>query len=696
MSTGQIFEWEGITQPSYWGGQAITDTGHRAMDQIAATGASTLTLVPNFFQTDQFSSTVRLKLDPNNPWGSESDTLAQVKQSILDARARGLNVVLKPHVETENRVWRAEIAPADPKAWFASYKAMMVEYAKVAREAGAEMICVGTEMKSMTDPTKVCSDGKTYTQKWAEIIDAVRTVYSGKVTYAATYDEVVQVGFWDKVDYIGVDAYIPSSTVDDPPVDQIVDAWIQPHFNPWVRDTLYGGKSVVDYYKSLSERYGKKVVFTEVGYRSMDGANKDPGVFGGSGEVDLQEQVDCYTALFEVMENHGGQWLAGSLIWSYYSFENPMEERGVEWTDYTTQWKPANDTITFHYSSPAHLAGLVRNGTAAADKLDGGYHNDTLYGGGGNDALWGGAGTDRMEGGAGDDIYTVDDAGDQVIEVAGEGNDTIVVSSSASLAGFLNVENLVAAGTGAIALTGNGAANVLKGNSAASTLSGGGGSDILDGGIGADRLVGGAENDLYYVDNARDVVVEIAGGGTADRVYTSASYTLAVNVERLSAIGSASIALTGNSRANTITGNAGHNKISGGSGNDVLSGGAGNDTIDGGYGRDVLSGGAGRDTFVFSVTPKSSNFDKVRDYNVTHDSIQLDNKGMTKLGSVGRLGSSKFVSGTKAVNADDCIIYDRSTGNLFYDADGSGKGAQVLIAQFANKAALRYNEFYVI
>ena len=75
------------------------------MDQIAATGANTLTLIPNFFQTDKFSSSTGLRLgDPNNPWDNESDTFAQVEQSIRDAKARGLNVVLKPHLETENRV----------------------------------------------------------------------------------------------------------------------------------------------------------------------------------------------------------------------------------------------------------------------------------------------------------------------------------------------------------------------------------------------------------------------------------------------------------------------------------------------------------------------------------------------------------------------------------------------------------------
>ncbi|WP_445501488.1 glycoside hydrolase family 113 [Microvirga sp. G4-2] len=605
MSTGQIFEWESITQPSYWGGQILASTGLRAMDQIVATGAGTVTIIPNFFQTDKFSSSVALRLgDPNNPWDNESDTFEQVKQSILAAKARGLNVVLKPHLETENRVWRAEIAPTDPKAWFDRYKAMMVEYAKAAQEAGAAMLCVGTEMDSMTDPTKVCSDGKTYTQKWAEIIDAVRAVYSGKVTYAATYWTVPKIGFWDKVDYIGTDAYIPSSTVNNPTVDQIVDAWVKPHFNPWIRDTLHGGKSVVDYYKSLSEQYGKKVIFTEVGYKSMDGANKDPGVFNGSGEYDPQEQVDCYTALFKVMENYGGQWLAGSFLWSYYSFENPMEERGVAWTDYTTQHKPANATITTHYSGPAHTTGLVWNGTAGADKLDGGYHNDTLNGGGGNDKLWGGKGNDILNGGAG--------------------------------------------------------------------------------------------NDIYYVDAAGDQVKESSAGGTADRVYTTVSHTLASYVEQLYATGSSSIALKGNGSANTIVGNAGNNKLYGMSGNDRLYGNNGNDTLDGGYGKDVLVGGSGKDTFVFKDRLGSANVDKITDYNKLYDSLQLDNRYMPKLGAAGRLSSAKFVLGSKALDANDHLIYDRAKGYLYYDADGSGAGAQVLIAQFINKAALAYAEFTII
>jgi Ca2+-binding RTX toxin-like protein len=627
---GQIFEWEGITQPSYWGGQAITDTGHKAMDQIAATGASTLTLVPNFFQTDKFSNSVGLNLgDPNNPWDNESDTFAQVRQSILDAKARGLNVVLKPHLETNNRVWRAELAPTDPKAWFDSYKAMMVEYAKVAQEAGAAMICVGTEMDSMIDPSKVCSDGKSYTQKWVEIIEAVRAVYSGKVTYAATYGTVKDVGFWDQVDYIGVDAYIPSSTVNDPTVDQIVDAWTKPHFNPWIRDTLHGGKSVVEYYKALSEQYGKKVIFTEVGYKSMDGANKDPGVFGGSGTVDLQEQVDCYTALYKVMENYGGQWLAGSFLWSYYSFENPMEERGVAWTDYTTQWKPANGTVTTHYSSPAHVTGLVWNGTSAANKLDGGYHNDTLEGAGGNDMLWGGAGHDRLNGGTENDVLT-----------------------------------------------------------------GGFGNDILDGGAGdQDRAVFSGRRTDYSVTKNQDgsftVLDNRAGGDGRDIVSGIEAFQFADGIVPPASVpdsspGSQDQVLIGTRRA------------------DKLVGGVGNDKLYGKLGKDVLTGGTGKDIFVFDTKPKlkKANLDKITDFNVVDDTLWIDNALCKKLGK-GTASkpvklNKKFFSIDKAKDGNDYLIYNKKTGLLSLDIDGSGLGKAVEIAVLKKGLKLSYNDFFVV
>ncbi|MDF2688057.1 MAG: hypothetical protein K0Q80_1022 [Microvirga sp.] len=328
-------------------------------------------------------------------------------QAIRDAKAKGLKVVVKPHVERDDRnsttedAWRAKITPTDPLEWFKNYKNMMVEYAKVAQAGGAAAFVVGTEMRSMTDPTKKCANGQTYTQKWEEIIAAVRAVFSGKVTYAATDDEALRIQFWDKLDYIGVDAYFSMANDGnyDPTLNELIDSWIKPPVN-WNSQQVYGTTSVVDTWKQLSETWGKKVIFTEIGYGSYNGTNLSPGWLVHANGTDYEEQRLCYEALYDVMKNYGGQWLDGAFLWSYQTTTDPTY---VPPTDFTTQGKPADAVIKAGYSSPEHVTGIVRNGTGSQDKLDGGYNNDTLNGGAENDVLWGGAGNDKLTGGAGDD-----------------------------------------------------------------------------------------------------------------------------------------------------------------------------------------------------------------------------------------------------------------------------------------------------
>ncbi|MGO4573434.1 glycoside hydrolase family 113 [Microvirga sp. 2TAF3] len=525
MADESIFTWEGISLPSYWGGSFQTSSGLSAMDQIKATGASTVTMVPNFFMSNENSNDMKLNLNPTTPWMSESDSLTQVKQGIMDAVARGLNVVVKPHVETDNRVWRALIEPTDPKLWFANYKAMMVEYAKVAQAGGAAMFVVGTEMKSMTDPSKLCSDGKSYTQKWGEIIDAVRQVFSGKVTYAATDSEALKVKFWDKVDYIGVDAYFSMTNSTSPTVQELIDSWIKPPIN-WNSQEVYGTTSVVDTWKQLSELWGKKVIFTEIGYGSYDGVNLSPGWLVGN-TVDQQEQKDCYEALYHVMENYGGQWLDGAFLWSYQTSLDPAY---LPPTDFTPQGKPANDVITAGYSSPAHGTGLVWNGTSGSDKLDGGYHNDTLTGGGGNDVLWGGAGNDRLDGGAGNDRldgntgsdiavfhgtrsdYTVTKNADGSLliadkQAARDGSDTVLnveffqfADGTASLADLSSVSGTPDPGKPTDNPPPPVMDLILRGTKGKDRLAGGLGNDKLYGKLGNDVLTGGAGKDIFVFD----------------------------------------------------------------------------------------------------------------------------------------------------------------------------------------------------
>jgi serralysin len=146
--------------------------------------------------------------------------------------------------------------------------------------------------------------------------------------------------------------------------------------------------------------------------------------------------------------------------------------------------------------------------------------------------------------------------------------------------------------------------------------------------------------------------------------------------------------LYGNAAANTLKGNGGKDSLQGQSGNDILMGGAGTDT---------LSGGAGSDAFVFNIKPsKTANLDRISDFNVRYDAIHLDNSVFKKIGKVGTLKSQHFEVGSKAGDADDYLVYNRSKGILYYDADGSGQGRAVEIALLSNKAKMTAADIIVI
>ncbi|MBN8474837.1 calcium-binding protein [Sulfuritalea sp.] len=236
----------------------------------------------------------------------------------------------------------------------------------------------------------------------------------------------------------------------------------------------------------------------------------------------------------------------------------------------------------------ANLENLVLTGASAINGT-GNTLDNVITGNGANNTLNGGAGADTLIGGQGNDIYTVDNIGDVVIEIGREGTDT--VNSSVTYTLSVDVEKLTLTGTTAINGTGNELDNVLTGNTGANTLSGGAGNDTLNGGTGADTMIGGTGDDSYTVDNAGDIVTEAADEGI-DTVNSSTTHALGANVENLILTGTGSI---------SGTGNAGDNVITGTTGNNTLTGNAGNDNLDGRGGTDVLVGGTGNDTYLFGA-----------------------------------------------------------------------------------------------
>jgi Ca2+-binding RTX toxin-like protein len=269
-------------------------------------------------------------------------------------------------------------------------------------------------------------------------------------------------------------------------------------------------------------------------------------------------------------------------------------------------------------------AGESMRGTATDDLLAGAGGNDTIAGLGGNDYLIGNAGSDRLLGGRGDDTYSTDRL-DTVVELAGQGNDTVLSSTTYTLGA--NVENLQLTGSSAINGTGNAGANVMAGNGGNNKLNGMGGSDtvdyslvesgitidlnltsaqlvpgqgmdtlvsienvigtnygdrltgtaganVLNGGLDADTMIGGGGSDTYFVDDTFDEVTESSAGaaGGRDLVYSwLAAYTLGANIENGAVLSSGAADMTGNALSNVIHAGVGNNIIAGGAGADTLS-----------------------------------------------------------------------------------------------------------------------------
>jgi serralysin len=355
------------------------------------------------------------------------------------------------------------------------------------------------------------------------------------------------------------------------------------------------------------------------------------------------------------------------------------------------------------------LNNLIDAGASTGGSVDGGAGNDTLLGGGSsqlrggegadsivggssNDTLDGGAGTDTMAGGLGDDTYSVT-AGDVVSDSGGF--DTIVSDASWTLgAEFETLTGTVrtdATGNNLDnAITGSDAANFINGRAGDDTILGLGGNDSIDmstggtGNVGNREINGGDGFDTVDYDGyATSAITANLGAGTATGggLNGTGSATL-LGIEKL------------------ITGSF-NDSLTGSSGNDYLDGRGGNDTVNGGAGNDSLFGGAGNDTFVFSTTPGAGNVDQVNGFVSGTDKLAFDDAVFTAAGGPGNFaaGDARFFAAAGATaghDGDDRLIYDTTTGALYYDADGSGAGAAQQLALIAGHPVLAASDIAVI
>ncbi|MDD5495809.1 MAG: hypothetical protein PHP46_01755 [Candidatus Omnitrophica bacterium] len=303
-----------------------TPTSDQSIKNMAEANIGSVAIVVTWYQ-DEYNS-FQIKATDRSP----SD--ASIRHAIRKAHKLGISVMLKPHVDLihQDGVTRSDIgfqADDEWQKWFKAYENFIVHYARMAEEEKVEFFCIGTEL-AFTATRKDLWKGR--------IIPAVRKRFSGQLTYAANWDEYRDVGFWDDLDYVGIDAYFPLADKPDPTYEEIKAGW-----QKWYKEI-----------EAWQAGIGKPILFTECGYASADHAAMKPWDEPMGGKPNLRVQADCYRALFETF--WGKPWFYGIYWWNWNTYPGSGGENN---RSFTPQNKPALNYVKMWYSrTPTMIAAL--------------------------------------------------------------------------------------------------------------------------------------------------------------------------------------------------------------------------------------------------------------------------------------------------------------------------------------------------
>lgn len=283
--------------------------------------ANWVTLVPYGF-TPANEPYLYYNMQSHQWWGETDEGIIE---SIRLARKQELKILLKPQVWSAN-VWSGDISFDDEKSWRqweAAYTDYITHFAEIAEAHDVDMFCIGTEMKN------AIADRPEY---WISLCDTIRSLYSGKISYAANWDNYQQIPLWSMLDVIGINAYFPLVNDPDPQLEKLVEAW-----KPWLREMR-------DFYATQS----KPILFTEFGYLAVDRAawntwELESQVMQLNQNDELQAR--CYEALFKVMTQES--WWLGGMVWKW--FPRDMLDTGRRQMDYTPQNSKSLQVLKYWY-----------------------------------------------------------------------------------------------------------------------------------------------------------------------------------------------------------------------------------------------------------------------------------------------------------------------------------------------------------
>lgn len=253
-------------------------------------------------------------------WGERT---VGVIRTIELAHEQGIEVMLKPQIWLRHGTYTGTLEFENDEKWARwekDFRSYILHFANIADSMNVPLFCIGTELKLSIAQRP---------QFWTKLIEEVREIYSGKITYAANWDDYKEVPFWSSLDYIGVDAYFPLSDDKKPKLDDISKEW-----EKWGRIL-----------EQVSRKHGKPILFTEAGYRSAQYGLKEPWVVSRKAPLDLETQRLGYEALFNTVWKE--DWMAGMFLWKWFSNDEGINQKD---NDFSPQNKPAEELIREHYS----------------------------------------------------------------------------------------------------------------------------------------------------------------------------------------------------------------------------------------------------------------------------------------------------------------------------------------------------------
>ncbi len=256
----------------------------------------------------------------SNQWWGESPDGA--KETIHRAHKAGVNVMLKPQVWTGGW-WTGDYHfgnENDWKNWEDDYTAYITHFAAIAQETKVKLLCVGTEFKN------AIAQRPGY---WHRLIDTIRTIYDGKLIYAANWDNFDQIPFWDKLDYIGINAYFPLSDKRTPSLNKLTKAWQPP----------------LKKIRKIHRKYELPVIFTEYGYLSVDHSAAKTWLLEQRLDK-LNENQEAQSVAIDALHTVFSQepYWQGGFLWKWYPWAPRGNRRRHK--DYTPQNKLAEEVLS--------------------------------------------------------------------------------------------------------------------------------------------------------------------------------------------------------------------------------------------------------------------------------------------------------------------------------------------------------------